>query len=110
MFKDKFKRFVKRLLYGSDWEEIEHEVYAPVVGNETEDQPENQCINVYGKPKGINCGETFGNLYAQVKALRQDSDELTARFEDLKQASEEMKIEFGNFKLKLSSSAFEAKK
>jgi hypothetical protein len=110
MFKDKLKSFVKRLLYGSAWEIIEREVYMPICPDTVDDIPESECINVYGKPKGINCGETFGELYAQIKVLRQDSDELTARFEDLKQASEEMKIEFGNLKLKLSSSAFEAKK
>jgi hypothetical protein len=68
MFSKKIKRLVKHILYGSDWEDIEHEVYAPICS--TGDNPESQCINIYGKPKSINCGETFGSLYAQLEDLR----------------------------------------
>jgi hypothetical protein len=101
MFSRKIKRFAKRILYGSDWEQIEHEVYMPIVANETDDIPESECINVYGKPKGINCGETFGQLYAQIKALKQTSNELNTQLEDLKLTSEQAKIELGNLRLEV---------
>jgi hypothetical protein len=99
MFKDKLKRFAKRLLYGSDWEMIEHEVYAPICS--TGDNPESECINIYGQPKGINCGETFGELYKEIKALKQSTEELTTRLENLEQVSELSSIRIVNLLLEV---------
>jgi hypothetical protein len=101
MFKDKLKRFAKRLLYGREWEQIEQEVYMPIVGNKVDDEPQAECINVYGKPKGINCGETFGELYKELKALKQSTEELTTRLENLEQVSELSSIRIVNLLLEV---------
>jgi hypothetical protein len=101
MFSRKIKSFVKRLLYGREWEQIEQEVYMPIVGNKVDDGQESQCINVYGKPKGINCGETFGELCKEIKALKQISQNLDARLEDLEQTSELTSIQLVNLLLEI---------
>jgi hypothetical protein len=101
MFSSKMKSFVKRLLYGSDWEQIEREVYLPIGASETEDEPESQCINIYGKPKGINCGETFGELCKEIKDLKQSNEELTSRLEDLKLTSELTTIQLVNLRIEM---------
>jgi hypothetical protein len=62
---------------------------------------ESQCINVYGKPKGINCGETFGELYKELKALKQSTEELTSRLEDLKLTTELTTIQLVNLRLEV---------
>jgi hypothetical protein len=99
MFSIKMKSFVKRLLYGSDWEDIEHEVYAPICS--TGDNLESQCINIYGQPKGINCGETFGELYKEIKDLKQCNEELTSRLEDLKLTTELTTIQLVNLRIEM---------
>jgi hypothetical protein len=99
MFNKKIKRLVKHILYGIDWEDIEHELYAPICS--TGDNLESQCINIYGQPKGINCGETFGELYKELKALKQSTEELTSQLEDLKLTTELTTIQLVNLRIEM---------
>jgi hypothetical protein len=89
MFSSKMKSFIKRLLYGSDWEIIENEVYMPIGAPSTVDIPEAQCINIHGKPKGIDCGKSLGELNKELKSLKSDL--------------EQMKIELGTLRLMIKT-------